>query len=285
MLIRRAERQARQGRLVVTFADQSGKGLDRRSFLRRSGIVAGGLAALGAIPLGAVRKAQAGPPPAKGATVTTHKSVCTHCAVGCTVTAEVSNGVWIGQEPSWDSPINRGSHCAKGASVRELVMGERRLKYPMKLSNGQWTRIKWDQAINEIGEKMMEVRQKSGPDSVYWLGSAKFTNEGAYLFRKMAAFWGTNNNDHQARICHSTTVTGVANTWGYGAMTNSFNDVRNSKTMVFMGCNPAEAHPVSLQHFLEGKELNKANFIVIEPRLTRTAAHANEFVRIRPGTD
>ena len=169
--------------------------------------------------------------------------------------------------------------------MRELVHGDRRLKYPMKLANGQWTRVSWDQAINEIGDKMIEVRQKSGPESVYWMGSAKFSNEGAYLFRKIAAFWGTNNNDHQARICHSTTVTGVANTWGYGAMTNSFNDVRNSKTMIFMGCNPAEAHPVSLQHMLEGKELNKANFIVIDPRLTRTAAHAQEYVRIRPGTD
>ena len=105
-----------------------------------------------------MQKAKAGPPPAKGATVTIRKSICTHCSVGCTVTAEVSNGVWIGQEPSWDSPINRGSHCAKGASVRELVMGERRLKYPMKLVNGQWTRIKWDQAINEIGDKMMAIR-------------------------------------------------------------------------------------------------------------------------------
>ena len=232
-----------------------------------------------------MRKAEAGPPPAPGATVDIRKNICTHCAVGCTVTAEVSNGVWIGQEPSWDSPFNRGSHCAKGASVRELVHSDRRLKYPMKLVNGQWTRVKWDQAINEIGDKMMEIRQKSGPESVYWLGSAKFSNEGAYIFRKLAAFWGTNNNDHQARICHSTTVTGVANTWGFGAMTNSFNDVRNAKTMIFMGGNPAEAHPVSLQHLLEGKELNKANFIVIDPRLTRTAAHATEYVRIRPGTD
>ena len=56
------------------------------------------------------------------------------------------------------------------------------------------------------------------------------TNEGSYLFRKLGAFWGTNNTDHQARICHSTTVTGVANTWGYGAMTNSYNDIRNAKT-------------------------------------------------------
>ncbi|MGH6683314.1 MAG: formate dehydrogenase, partial [Pseudolabrys sp.] len=156
MLIKKAERQARLSRLSVAFAGEPGNRVDRRGFLRRSGIVAGSLAALGALPLASVRKAQAGPPPAKGATVTIHKNICTHCAVGCTVTAEVSNGVWIGQEPSWDSPFNRGSHCAKGASVRELVMGERRLKYPMKLANGQWTRIKWGQAIDEIGDKMME---------------------------------------------------------------------------------------------------------------------------------
>ena len=132
---------------------------------------------------------------------------------------------------------------------------------------------------------MNEIRAKSGAESVYWLGSAKFTNEGSYLFRKFAAFWGTNSCDHQARICHSTTVAGVANTWGYGAMTNSYTDIRNSKTIIFMGSNAAEAHPVSLQHILEGKELNRANVFVIEPRFTRTAAHATEYVRIRNGTD
>jgi formate dehydrogenase major subunit len=284
VLIRRTERTAVRGALAA-FASETDRGLDRRSFLRRSGLVAGGLAGLGTLPLASVRKAAAGPPPASGAQVAIRKSICTHCSVGCTVTAEVVNGVWVGQEPSWDSPINRGSHCAKGAAVRELVSGERRLKYPMKLTNGEWTRIKWDQAINEIGDKLMAIREKSGPDSVYWLGSAKFTNEGAYLFRKFGAFWGTNNTDHQARICHSTTVTGVANTWGYGAMTNSYNDIRNAKTQIIMGGNPAEAHPVSLQHLLEGAELNKANLVVIDPRMTRTAAHATEYVRLRPGTD
>ncbi|MEA3027049.1 MAG: formate dehydrogenase major subunit, partial [Alphaproteobacteria bacterium] len=143
----------------------------------------------------------------------------------------------------------------------------------------------WEQAIEEIGDKLGRIREQSGPDSVYWLGSAKFTNEAAYLFRKFGAFWGTNNTDHQARICHSTTVAGVANTWGYGAMTNSYNDIRNAKTLIIWGGNPAEAHPVSLQHLLEGKELNNANFVVVDPRLTRTAAHATEYVRIRPGTD
>ena len=284
MLIKRTERQARRGALAGALQGQSDGGLDRRSFLRRSGLAAGGLAALGALPLGSVRKAEAGPPAAPGVAVTIRKNICTHCSVGCTVVAEVANGVWIGQEPGWDSPINRGSHCAKGAAVRELVHGDRRLKYPMKLVNGQWTRVSWETAINEIGDKLTAIRAKSGPDSVYWLGSAKFSNEGAYLYRKFAAFWGTNNVDHQARICHSTTVAGVANTWGYGAMTNSYNDIRNSKTLMIMGGNPAEAHPVSLQHLLEGKELNRANFIVIDPRLSRTAAHATEYVRVRPGT-
>jgi formate dehydrogenase major subunit len=285
VLIKRTERQARRSNLAAALGNQAGGGLDRRTFLRRSGLVAGGLAAVGALPLAGMRKAEAAGTMPTGANLTIRKNICTHCSVGCTVIGEVQNGVWVGQEPGWDSPISRGSHCAKGAATRELVHGDRRLRYPMKLVNGEWTRISWETAINEIGDKMLQIREKSGPDSVYWLGSAKFTNEGAYLNRKMAAFWGTNNSDHQARICHSTTVAGVANTWGYGAMTNSYTDIRNSKTLFFLGGNPAEAHPVSLQHLLEGKEVNRANFIVADPRLSRTAAHATEYVRLRPGTD
>jgi len=134
VLIKRTQRQrtelASRGSVAEALSGQAG-GLDRRTFLRRSGLAGGGLAALSALPIGSVRKAEAAAagPLTSGATV--RKSVCTHCAVGCTVTAEVLNGVWIGQEPSWDSPINRGSHCAKGASVRELVHSERRLRYPM----------------------------------------------------------------------------------------------------------------------------------------------------------
>ncbi|MEP3671515.1 MAG: formate dehydrogenase subunit alpha, partial [Hyphomicrobiales bacterium] len=94
-----------------------------------------------------------------------------------------------------------------------------------------------------------------------------------------------NNVDHQARICHSTTVAGVANTWGYGAMTNSYNDIHNSRSIFVIGGNPAEAHPVSLLHLLKAKEENNAPIIVCDPRFTRTAAHADEYVRMRPGTD
>jgi len=127
--------------------------------------------------------------------------------------------VWIGQEPDYDSPINRGSHCLQGPPrFATYVRASAVLRYPVKLVDGEWTPRLLEKAIDEIGDKILDIRQKAGPDSVYWLGSAKFTNEAAYLNRKLRPF-GHHNSDHQARICHSTTVTGVANTWGYGAMT------------------------------------------------------------------
>ncbi|MDO9708188.1 formate dehydrogenase subunit alpha [Paracraurococcus lichenis] len=290
MLIKRSEARAATQRLVSTYQGLSSGGLDRRSLLRQAGLGGAGLAVLGALGGGRAQAADAATGAATGVLdharpVTRVKNMCTHCSVGCSVIAEVQEGVWVGQEPAWESPINRGTHCAKGASVRELVHGDRRLKYPMKLVGGQWQRLSWDAALDEIAAKLADIRGRTGPDSVFWLGSAKFTNEAAYLYRKLAAFWGTNTVDHQARICHSTTVAGVANTWGYGAQTNSYNDIRNARTMIIMGGNPAEAHPVSLQHVLSGKEVNRANLIVIDPRFTRTAAHATEYVRLRPGTD
>ena len=260
--------------------------MDRRTFLKRSGISAGGIAAASSLSLSMMQKASASDDPAAGTgEVRQVRSICTHCSVGCGIYAEVENGVWTGQEPAFDHPFNLGAHCAKGASVREHGHGERRLKYPTKLVNGKWTKVSWEQAINEIGDQMLAIRENSGPDSVYWLGSAKHNNEQAYLFRKFAALWGTNNVDHQARICHSTTVAGVANTWGYGAMTNSYNDIHNSQAILIIGGNPAEAHPVSLQHVFQATERNNAPLIVIDPRFTRTAAHADLFMRIRPGTD
>ncbi len=285
MLIKRSNR-ARDARQIPNAVPTVGKpGINRRAFLEKSGLAVGGLAAFSSMQLGSVRKAASFPGPEPGVEIVIRKNVCTHCSVGCTVTAEVQNGVWTGQEPSWNSPINRGTHCCKGAAIREIVQGERRLKYPLKLVGGEWQRISWDQAIDEIGDRLQAIRGKSGADAVYFLGSAKFTNEAAYLLRKFGAFWGTNSVDHQARICHSTTVAGVANTWGYGAMTNSYNDIRNAKTMIIMGGNPAEAHPVAMQHILSGKELNRSNLISIDPRFTRTAAHATEYVRLRGGTD
>lgn len=259
--------------------------MDRRAFLRRSGLGVGVGIAAGSLTL--VKKARAAS--ANGPAVGTGKievkrTVCTHCSVGCAIDAVVENGVWVRQEPVFDSPINLGAHCAKGAAIREHGHGEFRLRYPMKLVDGKYTRISWDQALNEISAKLMELRKASGPEAVYWIGSSKHSNEQAYLMRKLVSLWGSNNCDHQARICHSTTVSGVANTWGYGAMTNSYNDMQNSKCALYIGSNAAEAHPVSMLHMLHAKETG-TKMIVVDPRFTRTAAKADEYVRIRSGSD
>ncbi|MEH0689223.1 formate dehydrogenase subunit alpha [Vibrio cholerae] len=260
-------------------------GISRRAFMKNSSLAAGGAVAGACLfTPGMMKKAEAKAvdPEAK---TEVKRTICSHCSVGCGIYAEVQNGVWTGQEPAFDHPFNAGGHCAKGAALREHGHGERRLKYPMKLENGKWKKLSWEQAINEIGDQCLSIREQSGPDSVYFLGSAKHNNEQAYMFRKMASLWGTNNVDHQARICHSTTVAGVANTWGYGAMTNSFNDMHNCKSMLFIGSNPAEAHPVAMQHILIAKEKNNCKIVVADPRRTRTAAKSDHYVSLRPGSD
>ena len=128
------------------------------------------------------------------------RTICTNCSVGCGVIAEVDKGVWVRQEPATDHPISQGGHCCKGASVIDTVKGERRLKYPTKKEGGAWKRIEWDQAMGEISKKLLEIRLQHCPDALMWMGSAKVSTEMDYLQGKFAAFWGTNNIDHQSRI-------------------------------------------------------------------------------------
>jgi formate dehydrogenase major subunit len=259
--------------------------MTRRGFLIRAGITAGAGMLARHLQLNVIQPAQAavGIQSPAGKAELKH-TVCSHCSVGCSVDAIVQNGIWVRQEAAFDSPLNMGAHCAKGASVREHAHGEYRLRYPMKLVDGKYQRISWEQAINEVGDRLLQIREQAGQDAVFWIGSSKHNNEQSYLMRKFVSMWGTNNTDHQARICHSTTVAGVAQTFGYGAMTNSFNDLHNSKAVLFIGSNPSEAHPISMLHFLHAKELG-AKMIVVDPRFTRTARFAHHYVRIRPGTD
>jgi formate dehydrogenase major subunit len=276
---------ARSSRLARNAAGMLGRTIDRRTFLKRSGITLGAGAVATQLPFSIVEKAEAAQE-ATGGALEVKRTICTHCSVGCAIDAVVQNGVWIRQEPVFDSPINLGAHCAKGASIREhgMTHDSHRLKYPMKLAGGKWQRISWDEALKEVSDKLLALRKESGPDATFWIGSSKHNNEQSFLFRKFVSMFGTNNMDHQARICHSTTVAGVANTWGYGAMTNSYNDEQNSKCILFFGSNAAEAHPVSMLHTLHAKE-NGAKVIVVDPRFTRTAAKADIYYRIRSGTD
>ncbi|HIB45319.1 MAG TPA: twin-arginine translocation signal domain-containing protein, partial [Candidatus Lambdaproteobacteria bacterium] len=262
--------------------DSLNPSVSRRGFVTAAGIGVG-LVAMGP---SLVREAKAAESGAKSPRKLEQiKTICGNCAVGCGFIAEVENDTWVSIEPWFEHPINLGSLCSKGAAAREHVISDKRLKSPMKLEGGKWKRISWDTAMSEITAKLQTIRKKYGPDSLMILGSAHHNNETAYALRKFAAFWGSNNIDHQARICHSTTVAGLANVWGYGAMTNSMNDIRNSKSVLIIGENVCTSHPIAMQHILTAKEENRAQIIVVDPRFSQTAAFANKYVRHRSGTD
>lgn len=175
--------------------------IDRRNFLRAAGIggLGMGLYALSGPSLVKEVEAQgkAEPQPRK---LELHKTICGNCAVGCGLIAGVQNGVWVSQDPWFEHPINQGSLCSKGAAVRDHVVSEKRLRYPMKLEGGKWKRLSWDQALSEVSAKMLELRKKYGPDFLHINFSAHFSNENGVAIRKWAAMWGTNNADFQARI-------------------------------------------------------------------------------------
>lgn len=128
------------------------------------------------------------------------KTICTHCSVGCGIIAEVNDDVWVRQEVAQDHPISQGGHCCKGADMIDRVRSTTRLRYPIEKVNGEWQKTTWDSSMDKIAKKLSELREKHGPDSVMFIGSAKVSNEQSYYIRKFAAFFGTNNIDHQARI-------------------------------------------------------------------------------------
>src|ERR1044071_6317808 len=150
--------------------------MDRRAFLKRSGVTVGAGAVASQLPFNLIGEAEA---KAEEGKLEVKRTVCTHCSGGCASDAVGENGVWVRQEPVFDSPLNLGAHCAKGASVREhgMTHDSRRLRFPMKMVGGKYQRISWDQAINEIGDKLLAIRKDSGPDAVFWIGSSKHNNE------------------------------------------------------------------------------------------------------------
>ena len=175
--------------------------IDRRNFLRAAGLggLGMGLYALSGPSLVKEVEAQGQSAP-QAPKLEEHKSICGNCAVGCGFIGEVQNGVWVSQEPWFEHPINQGSLCSKGAAVRDHVVSEKRLRYPMKLEGGKWKRLSWDTALTEISAKLLELRKKDGPDSLHINFSAHYSNENGFAIRKFAAMWGTNNADFQARI-------------------------------------------------------------------------------------
>ncbi|WP_265111915.1 molybdopterin-dependent oxidoreductase [Halosolutus halophilus] len=257
--------------------------LDRRSFVKASAL-AGGLFLGGGVTGHVLGGAQEDEEDGVVADADTSKVICNYCAVGCGFKAVKEGDSFTAMEPWHENPINNGSLCSKGAGILETEHSPKRLKHPMRKEDGEWQKVSWNEAYQEIVDTWQETIDEYSRESVMLLGSAHHANEEAYAIRKLAAFMGTNNVDHQARICHSPTVTGLANTWGFGAMTNTINDYRNFDLLIILGQNPAESHPIAMQHILEG-QARGGTIVSIDPRYTKTSAHADYYYRMRPGTD
>ena len=256
--------------------------LDRRSFMKASALA--GAVALGGGGVGQTLAQEDGEVDGTDTEGELTKTICNFCAVGCGFRGERTGNAFVGQEPWHEHPVNNGALCSKGAAIYGSEHSPRRLKHPIQKVGGEWQKVSWDRAYERITSEIERVWEEHSRESVMLLGSAHHANEEAYAIRKLAAFMGTNNIDHQARICHSTTVAGLANTWGYGAMTNTINDYRNFDLNIIIGQNPAEAHPIAMQHILEGQKRG-GTVASVDARFTKTSAHADHFYRIRPGTD
>lgn len=225
----------------------------------------------------------------KGSSVFT--SICQYCAVGCSVLVYVRDGKVVNLEGDPESPINRGTLCPKGLYLSQLTHSPRRLIRPLYRGPGEkeWREISWDEALNAIARKIKSTRDEHWDDKrraangLAILGSAVIPNEDVYLLTKMARVLGVTYFDHQSRICHAPTVWGLQSTVGYGAMSNTFTDMVHSRCVIIFS-NPAECHPVAMRQIIIAKEKG-AKVIVVDPRYTRTAAVADQYVKLRSGTD
>ncbi len=198
-----------------------------------------------------------------------------------------------------DHPVNRGTLCPKGASLIDFIHSPNRLMYPEYRAPGssEWKRISWEHALDRIAELMKADRDanfvEKTPDgktvnrwlTTGFLAASVGSNEVGYLTHKTVRSLGMLAFDNQAHVGHGPTVAGLAPTFGRGAMTNHWVDIKNTDLILVMGGNAAEAHPCGFKWVTEAKAYHKARLIVVDPRFTCTASVADFYAPIRTGTD
>ena len=213
-------------------------------------------------------------------------TTCPWCGCGCGLYLHVENNLITGVSPSRNHPVNHGTLCVKGWNCHEFVQHPDRLTTPLiKEGKTTWRRATWDEALGKTASRLTEIKQKYGPDAIGVLGSAKCTNEENFVLMKFArAAVGTNNVDHCARLCHSSTVGGLAAAFGSGAMTNSIDEIRDARVIMVIGSNTTEQHPMIGMHMLEAKDRG-ATIIVADPRRTQIAKFSHLHLRHKSGTD
>jgi formate dehydrogenase major subunit len=227
-------------------------------------------------------------------------SVCPYCGVGCQLTYHIKNDKLL-YVSGRDGPANQQRLCVKGRFGFDYVSNPQRLLKPMVRKDGvpkvpheevdpanPWTHFReasWEEALDRAASGLKKIRDRDGPQALAGFGSAKCSNEEAYLFQKLVrAGFGTNNVDHCTRLCHASSVAALLEGVGSGAVSASFNECKNSDVIIVIGANPTENHPVAATFFKQAAKRG-AKLIVMDPRGQALKRHAWKMMQFRNGAD
>ncbi|WP_300546643.1 formate dehydrogenase subunit alpha [Roseovarius sp.] len=227
------------------------------------------------------------------------KSICPFCGVGCQISLKVKDGK-VKYVEGLNGPANEGRLCVKGRFGFDYIHHQHRLTKPLirredapakglNVDPSNWQEYfreaEWDEALDLAAGKLKALKDTHGGKSVAGFGSAKCTNEEAYLFQKfIRQGFGHNNVDHCTRLCHASSVAALIENVGSGAVTATFNEIENADVAIAIGCNPIENHPVAATYF---KQFTKrgGKLIVMDPRGVGLRRFATHMLQFRPGAD
>jgi formate dehydrogenase major subunit len=227
-------------------------------------------------------------------------SVCPYCGVGCQLTYHIKDDKLL-YVSGRNGPANQNRLCVKGRFGFDYVSHPHRLRQPMIRKDGvpkhahdtvdpanPWTHFRvaaWDEALDRAAAGLKNIRDRDGAKALAGFGSAKASNEEAYLFQKLVrAGFGTNNVDHCTRLCHASSVAALLETIGSAAVTATFNECKNSDVIIVIGANPTENHPVAATFFKQAAKRG-AQLIVMDPRGQALKRHATHMLQFKPGAD
>jgi formate dehydrogenase alpha subunit len=209
------------------------------------------------------------------------KTICTYCGVGCGIIMGVRGNKIVNVEGDRENIVNRGHLCVKGRFGFSFINHPERLRRPLIKKNGDFIESTWEETLNYVANQLGQFES----NEIAVLSSAKITNEDNYIVQKFTrAVLGTNNIDHCARLCHAPSVSGLAQSFGSGAMTNSINEIPNSACIFAIGTNTTSAHPIIAVKIKDAVKKG-AKLIVANPKEIDLCKFADIFLQQKPGTD
>ncbi len=214
------------------------------------------------------------------------KTVCTYCGVGCSFEIWTRDRHILKVQPVAEAPANGISTCVKGKFGWDFVNSPQRLTTPLIRENGRFRPASWDEALDRVAQGLRDVARQHGGDAIGFIGSSKASNEEAYLTQKIARLiFGTNNVDNSSRYCQNPATEGLFRTVGYGGDAGTIRDLQKTELIITVGSNLAENHPVIASHIKQSHKHRGQKLLVVDPRKHEMAERADQFLRIKPGTD